>query len=283
MEVTDQFRSYIVDRDKLMKNSNFFKDLIEQFDNKVINIPTKNLVSFIFFVETGSIAYVDPKEELKLHLYLDCEEYFVAVMNKELGRTSGYKCDKEIIDQLLQGLPEDLIWLCQYHLPLSYLGEKTLTPTFIKKYREIREHRPINHENFCIVSNQCFLGTLVKHQYKKKWYEEGFCFLFWPNNSIRSKWNNAFGVTNGSFESWYENGVPKEKGRLYSETKHGLYEEWYPSGTLKESGYWQDGNRIGLHRRWHPCGALEAEEYHSNNQDEYRYKKKKGKQCSMSS
>jgi len=64
------------------------------------------------------------------------------------------------------------------------------------------------------------------------------------------------GKLHGSFETYHDNGILKERGTYQDDFLNGIYETWHDNGTLKERGNFSGGKRHGLSKWYHESGIL---------------------------
>lgn len=241
---------YIVEKNLLVKNSLFFKDLFSHYELEEIKVPY-DLSSFIYYISLHKYIYEDVatiKKELLLHLYLECEEYFILLVNQLLSLE-----DRNTIIDLYTNLPDDLRWLIQYHLPLTYLSGEALTDTFIMKYRELRQKYPIKTSKITVVAEHEELFC-----YDEKRLIQGPYICFWPKGTIQEKGFRINGYKEGVWKTMYENGTLETVCFWKNNIKNGLEKRWslYDNNDLSKGTYlgqvrtWSNGIIVGVEERW---------------------------------
>lgn len=65
-------------------------------------------------------------------------------------------------------------------------------------------------------------------------------------------------ITNGIYQSWYENGCLEEIGIMKNGQKNGEWKKYYDNGNRQSLSNWIDGKLDGLSKKWEPDGFLSS-------------------------
>ena len=69
----------------------------------------------------------------------------------------------------------------------------------------------------------------------------------------------SYGLKDGQWTWWYENGQIAVRGKLRADKPVGVWEEWHETGQKKSEIPWKAGKKEGVAKEWHPNGNLRSE------------------------
>lgn len=115
--------------------------------------------------------------------------------------------------------------------------------------------------------------TLEKSQYTEGKIE-GQRILYYPDGQVNIVENYIHNTYNGPYQSFFENGAPKQFGTFKDGQFEGELKTYYkePAGRLKETIFLTNGVEDGAYKQYYPDGKIQTEGIYTNGLKEGEFK-----------
>jgi len=84
--------------------------------------------------------------------------------------------------------------------------------------------------------------------------------LFYPTGELLSRMELIDDVPNGLLERWHISGLLTLRANLLNGEYHGQYDSWWDNGQPKESGEYKHDKKFGVYRWYKNTGELWSEQ-----------------------
>tara|TARA_B100001250_G_C19732176_1_gene759041 strand:- start:182 stop:805 length:624 start_codon:yes stop_codon:yes gene_type:complete len=89
--------------------------------------------------------------------------------------------------------------------------------------------------------------------------KEGISEIYYENGNLKVQANYRYGKLNGSFISYYKNGVVESEGYYKNHQRKGFWKFYYENGQIKEKGNYRYGELRGHFQSYYKNGKLKSE------------------------